>query len=164
MRFDAPFQLGPFSVSPEGCLALVTPQSLPRFEINWHGCRIQARLRLREDDNSLGELSLHAVVGRVPSTARPTTRTSGRSRTAAEAAPSPRGAVFEALRTLPATLPEGWRADLLADHSVTMLSASRVEMPTTAASLLTDMTLFLLALGPYLELLAELGVEALPAS
>jgi len=183
MPFDAPFQLGPFHVGPEGGLSLAGPDRLPRFTIQWRGCRVEARLTVREGPASsagpgsndagpagsgsndagpaglgfndsgragLGDLSLRAMVGRVPSTARSGTD-QGRPQ---------RDAVFAALRSLPATLPEGWRTDLLADHRVVLLAASKVEMPTTITSLLTDVTQFLLALGPYLDLLEEMGVEA----
>jgi len=155
MPFDAPFQLGPFAVGHDGRLALATPDNLPRFHIEWRGCRVEVVLRggIGEggaSDGDRGELSLCAMVGRVPSTAR----------IGGEHATTQRGAVFDALRALHATLPGGWRTDLLADHRVAVLSASKVTMPTTVNNLLTDVTLFLLALGPYLELLAELGVEA----
>ncbi len=173
MPFDAPFQLGPFQVGPDGRLALATPERLPRFSILWRGCRVEARLgagadgagadgagadgagadgagadRAGADGAELGELSLRALVGRVPSTGRVT-----------GSGPTQRDAVFAALRSLPATLPKGWRTDLLADHRVTLLTATKVEMPTTITNLLTDVTQFLLALGPYLDLLEELGVE-----
>jgi hypothetical protein len=153
MPFDAPFQLGPFHVGPDGRLALASPERLPRFTIIWRGCRVEARLGVGDGagdrgNEDRGELSLQALVGRVPSTAR-----------GAGGGPTQRDAVFAALRSLPATLPDGWRTDLLADHRVTMLTATKVEMPTTITNLLTDVTQFLLALGPYLDLLEELGVE-----
>jgi hypothetical protein len=154
MPFDAPFQLGPFHVGHDGGLSLAGPDRLPRFTIQWRGCRVEARLTVRDRGDPpggavLGDLSLQATVGRVPSTAR----------VAAAQARIQRDTVFAALRSLPATLPEGWRTDLLADHRVVLLAASKVEMPTTITSLLTDVTLFLMALGPYLELLEEVGVE-----
>ena len=158
MPFDAPFQLGPFAVSPDGRLALVTPERLPRFEITWRGCRVEVLLRTRGADNALGALSLHAVIGRVPSTAR-TTGPVVKGRAVTAQATAQRTAVLEALRFLPGTLPEGWRTDLLADHRVALFSASKVDMPTTVETLLTDVTLFLLALGPYLDLMAEVGME-----
>jgi hypothetical protein len=148
MPFDAPLQLGPFSVRPDGRLALVEPGRPPSFRMQWRGCRVEARLRANGPDGELGELSLHATVGRVPSTAR-----------LGAGAAQGREAVFAALRSLPPALPQGWRTDLTADHSVALLRACRVEMPTTVTSLLTDVTLFLLALRPYLDLLAEAGVE-----
>jgi hypothetical protein len=154
MPFDAPFQLGPFHVGPDGGLSLAGPDRLPRFTIQWRGCRVEVGLGAGPVDSGLGELSLRAMVGRVPSTAR----------IAADPAAPQRDAVFAALRSLPATLPEGWRTDLLADHRVALLTATKVAMPTTVTSLLTDVTQFLLALGPYLDLLEELGVEAPAAS
>ena len=159
MPFDAPFQLGPFAVSADGSLALASPERLPRFEITWRGCRVGVLLCTRGADNTLGALSLRAVIGRVPSTAR-TTGPVVKGRAVTAQATARRTAVLEALRFLPGTLPEGWRTDLLADHRVTLLSASNVETPITAESLLTDVTLFLLALGPYLDLMAGVGMEA----
>jgi hypothetical protein len=156
MPFDAPFQLGPFAVGADGRLALAAPTRPPQFHIDWRGCRVDALLRTG-GDNALGELSLRAVVGRVPSTARGAFAPAAPPGTAGR-----REAVFDALRALPSALPQGWRADLLADHRVVLLSAAQVAMPTTVNRLLTDVTLFLLALGPYLDLLAELGVEAAP--
>ncbi len=157
MPFDAPFQLGPFAVSLDGRLALAAPECLPRFDITWRGCTVEVMLRTRDD--SFGELSLRAVIGRVPSTAR-TTGPLNKGHAVTAQATAQRQAVLATLRSLPATLPEGWRSDLLADHRVALLSASKLELPTTAESLLTDVTLFLLALGPYLDLLAEVGMEA----
>ena len=143
MPLDAPFQLGPFTVNEEGRLSLASAEALPRFSIEWRGGRVDAALAVGAA-RELGELSLCATVGRVPSTA-------------ADAA-GQRAAVFAALRSLPATLPPGWRADLTADHRVAVLSATKVEMPTTVEHLLSDITMFLLALGPYLDLLAGIGV------
>lgn len=148
MPFDAPFQLGPFSVRPDGRLALAGPDRKPCFRLQWRGCEVEARLRVRGPDGDLGELSLQAKVGRVPSTAR-----------LGAGAAQEREAVFATLRSLAPSLPEGWSTTLMADHQVALLTARRVEMPTTVNSLLTDVTMFLLSLGPYLDLLAEAGVE-----
>lgn len=149
MPFDAPFQLGPFSVRPGGRLALAGPDRKPCFRMQWRGCQVEAQLVPRGPDGDMAELSLQARVGRVPSTAR-----------LGPGAAQGREAVFAALRSLPPALPDGWRSNLMADHQVALLTAGRVEMPTTVTNLLTDVTLFLLALGPYLDLLAEAGVEA----
>ncbi len=158
MPFDAPFQLGPFLVSDGGRLALAQADSLPRFHLDWCGCRVDAQL-VADGAHPLpgagpeGELRLRATVGRVPSTALCGRDEAGRRREE----------VFTALRSLPANLPEGWQVTLLADHRVVVLSAAKVAMPTTATALLTDVTMFLLALAPYLELLDEIGVEVASA-
>ena len=149
MPFHAPFQLGPFSVRPDGRVALAAPDRPPCFTMQWRGCRVEARLRAVGPQGELGELSLQARVGRVPSSAR-----------LGAGAAQERAAVFAALRSLPPSLPQGWQASLMADHQVALLTAQPVEMPTTVTSLLTDVTMFLLSLGPYLDLLAEAGVEA----
>ncbi|MCC6718725.1 MAG: hypothetical protein IT555_12645 [Acetobacteraceae bacterium] len=145
MPFDAPFQLGPFQVGADGGLALASPDSQPCMRLTWRGCPVQATLHAGGSGTGWGTLSLCAMVGRVPSTA---------------GAPAAlrRDTVFAALRALPATLPPGWRAGLLADHRVALQSSAAIAMPTSAERLLTDVTLFLLALGPYLDLLGEVGV------
>ena len=175
MPFDAPFHLGPFVVRQDGSLALATPQSRPRMHFQWRDCTVEVALHGSLGQGVAGELSLRAVVGRVPSTARiandPALAGGAMASGAmaggamargakASGAMARRDAVFGTLRALPATLPAGWHAELLADHRVAVLSASAVEMPTTVDRLLTAVTLFLLALGPYLDVLGELGLEA----
>ena len=165
MPFDAPFHLGPFVVRQDGSLALATPQSRPRMHFQWRDCTVEVALHGSLGQGVAGELSLRAVVGRVPSTARiandPALAGGAMAGGAmASGAMARRDAVFGTLRALPATLPAGWHAELLADHRVAVLSASAVEMPTTVDRLLTAVTLFLLALGPYLDVLGELGLEA----
>jgi len=154
MPFDAPFHLGPFMVGDDGRLALASRERLPQFNLTWRGCRVDAQLRAAPSDDLQGELHLQAQVGRVPSTAL----------CHGEPGPAARRVdVFAALRSLPSSLPEGWQVSLLADHRVVLLSAAKLTMPTTVTALLADVTMFLLALGPYLDLLDEVGVEGVMA-
>jgi hypothetical protein len=150
MPLDMPFNLGPFRVSGEGRLALAQAGASPRFRVTWQGCRVAALLGA----NAAGEgglLQLEAELGRVPSTA-----------SAAGDAAAVRGAVFAALRGLPTLLPPGWSLALQADHRMVLHASRALALPTTACSLISEIAMFLLALAPYLDLLAELGVE--PAS
>lgn len=145
MPLDMPLTLGPFRVSEDGQLALAHADSLPRFHVVWHGCRVDALLGA---DAVGGMLQLEAELGRVPSTA-----------IAGADAASLRSTVFAAVRGLPSVLPPGWSVALQADHRVLMHAGRRLDLPTTACSLVSELTLFLLALAPYRDLLAELGVE-----
>jgi hypothetical protein len=47
---------------------------------------------------------------------------------------------------------------LLADHRVWLEAEPRVELPITAAGLITEITRFALDLAPYLELMDETGL------
>ena len=55
-------------------------------------------------------------------------------------------------------MPSDWRVVLLADHRVWLETEPRVELPITAASLITEITRFALDLAPYLELMDETGL------
>ena len=143
MPFDAPFMLGPFLVDAQGRLAPRDPEALPAFLVRWRGRLIRARLRPSQSD--LGRLLLRSVLGRVPSTAD-------------GADPALRPNSFAALRCLPRNLPAGWCLSLLPDHSVVLEAGADLPLPITASGLVAKLTSFLLRLGPYLDLLEELGV------
>lgn len=98
-----------------------------------------------------GALQLQVLIGRVPSTGL------GMADSAVVAR---RADVFATLRALPPSLPNGWRLRLLADHRVAVLSDTPLALPTSITALLTTLTMFLLSLGPYLDLLDAAGVEA----
>ena len=142
MPLDAPFELGPFRVEEDGALALARPDSLPRFRLQWRGVRVEARI---EAGGQYALLQLEAIPGRVPSTA------------AGDAAA--RDVVFSTLRGLPGALPPGWRMALQPDHRVALQASRSLALPTTACTLLVEVTMFLLTLAPYLDLLADAGVE-----
>lgn len=147
MPLDAPLTLGPFNVAPDGRLSPSTPDRFPSFRVAWRGHVVQARLTGAGADG--GTLALQAMLGRVPSTGQP----------GGGAAP-PREVAFATLRALPDTLPPGWKLALLPDHRIIAEAQIQLRLPTTADSLLTELTLFMLRLAPYLDLLAEgAGVE-----
>jgi hypothetical protein len=130
------FVLGPFSVRSDGVLTLRDPGQAPGFQFWWRRCRVMVVLA---DD----QLTLRAAIGRVPSTVE-----------AAQVRPL----VFSTLRGLPATLPQNWQIRLMPDHKVTLDAQEKLPAPSTAALLITELTRFLLALEPYLDLLLEAGV------
>lgn len=140
MPFDAPFKLGPFVVDCEGRLQPGDPAQFPTFGVTYGGCQVQARLAAED----AGSVVLRSVLGRVPSTA--------------EGDGALRAQALAVLRPLEALLPAGWQIDLLADHRVGLRAVYPLEMPTTAIALVSVVTGFLLALGPYLDVLVESGV------
>ncbi len=147
MPLDAPFKLGPFTVDSDGGLTPSTADRFPSFRVAWRGHVVQARLTAADPEG--GTLALHAVLGRVPSTGR------------AEAPGTlPRQAVFAAVRALPGVLPAGWRARLRPDHCIVADAEVNLPLPTSAANLVTELTLFLLRLDPYFDLLADVAAEA----
>jgi hypothetical protein len=147
MPLDSSLTLGPFIVDADGRLSPCTPDRFPAFSVIWRGHLVQARLAAA--DGHAGTLVLQAALGRVPSTGR------------AEAPGTvPRQIAFATLRALPAALPEGWRLALRPDHRIFAEAQLPIDLPVGAAELLTDLTLFLLRLSPFLDLLEEgVGVE-----
>jgi len=143
MLFEAPFKLGPFAVDAEGGLSPCVPQAAPAFLFRWRDRVVRARLV--QADREGGQLALQATLGRVPSTA-----------STPEGTLRPRS--FALLHWLPRSLPPEWRVSLLADHRVILEATPPITLPMTAAALLTELTCFLLALSPYLDLLDEAGV------
>jgi hypothetical protein len=152
MPLDAPLKLGPFSVDSNGRLTPSTPDRFPSFSVTWRGHVVLARLTDAGADD--GTLALQAVLGRVPSTGRPD-------------APGklPREAAFATLRGLQRTLPRDWKLGLRPDHRIVAETQVTLGLPTSADDLVTQLTLFLLRLAPYLDLLDEgVGVERLQAA
>lgn len=134
------FRVGPFMVDASGRL---TPWELlhpPGFHFAWRNRRMQAEL-------ADGLLSVTAWLGRVPSTL------------GGEAMRPP---VFDTLRDLPPALAPPWRVRVLPDHQVALDWSAPLEQPVLATALITGLTCFLLELGPYLDLLEEVGVEECP--
>jgi hypothetical protein len=148
MPFDAPFKLGPFSVDCAGRLSPGEPDRLPDFLFRWRDRCLRARLADAEVGH--GKLILQATVARVPSSASTPDETL-RPRT------------FALLHWMEKSVPADWRVRLLADHRVWLETDRRIAMPITAAALITEVTLFLLELGPHLDLLEEVGLS-MPAA
>ena len=147
MLLSAPLRLGPFIVDAEGGLAPSMPDRFPSFRIAWRGHAVRARLTAATEQG--GVLALGTVLGRVRSTGAP------------EAPETlPRRIAFAAMRALRGSLPPGWTLALLPDHRILAEARQCLALPTSAETLLTELTVFVMRLEPYLELLAEgVGIE-----
>jgi hypothetical protein len=155
MTQDAVFRLGPFSVDEVGRLSPAGQDDIPAFRLRWRDRVVYVRMAHGPADGSApGSLALQTIMGRVPSTAQ---------RRAARHGTAMRQQAFTMLRGLPAALPSRWRMRLLADHRIGLEAELKLDMPTSAAALVTELSLFLLELSPYLDLLDEAGMAA-PAS
>lgn len=140
MPFKESLLLGPFSVDHEGRLYPLRPDVSPNFSIRWRGRVVHARLV--QKDALDGHLHIQCSLGRIPSTASD---------------PAIRVACFTMLRNLVSALPKSWSARLLPDHQPQLEVQSVVALPITVTNLVTELTLFLLGLGPYLELMDQAG-------
>lgn len=127
--------LGPFAVDRDGTLHPRAPSVRPGIRFAWRGRRCEAAL-------SPGLVRLAAIAARIPSTAQPG---------------ADRAAAFAALAALPRSLPAGWKARLLPDHSIALETEAGLGAPPTATALLTAMVRFALALDPYLDRLEAAG-------
>ncbi len=141
MPFDAPLTLGPFQVDRDGRLSPMSAETFPTFNVTWMGRQVWATMI-----GAGGGLRLSVVAGRVPSTAG--------------AMEDRRRGVLGAVGRLPALLPDDWTARLQADHRVVLASEVTIAMPPTVTELVTALTLFLLSLTPYLELLDGTGLAS----
>jgi hypothetical protein len=113
----------------------------PSFSIRWRGRVVHARLV--QNDARDGHLYIQSSLGRIPSTASD---------------PATRAACFAMLRSLLSALPEAWSARLLPDHQPQLEVETMVSLPITVTNLVTELTLFLLILSPYLDLMDQAGV------
>jgi hypothetical protein len=144
MAFELPNSLGPFSVDAQGRIAPRDGAEMPNFLFRWRDRKVTARLMGRDGD---GSLTISAWLGRMPSSAaQPVSAspTNDRRRTS-----------FASLRCFLDMLPGDWRVRLLPDHQVRLEAELLLAWPATAVDLLTQLTRFLLALAPYLDLLDE---------
>lgn len=143
MPFDAPFKLGPFSVDAEGRLSPSEPAAAPAFLFRSHNRVVRARLD-RADAES-GRLMLQVTLARIRSSASTPDETL-----------RPRS--FALLHWLERVAPPDWRVMLLADHRVWLETDTRIDLPITAAGLITEIACFALDLAPYLKLMDEMGL------
>jgi len=143
MPFKGSFKLGPFSVDQEGGLSLQHPDVSPGFSIRWRGRVVHARLV--QSDERDGRLFIESTLGRIPSTA---------------SNPATRAACFIVLRTLLTGLPLEWRVRLLPDHQPQVELDTSVTLPISVTNLVTELTMFLLRLSPYLDAMDEAGFGA----
>lgn len=149
MPFDSPFTLGPFIVDDGGRLAPSTPDFFPSFHLCWRNRWIRVALTNRPTpEHPTGTLVIDMDLGRVPSTAGadPVQRSAQREQ------------VFALLHALRITVPTRWRVTLLADHRVTLKCTEQLLLPATAVELVTDLTMLLFTLDPYIDLVDEAGL------
>jgi hypothetical protein len=62
------------------------------------------------------------------------------------------------LRGLLNALPPAWSARLLPDHQPQLEVETSVDLPITVTNLVVELTLFLIILSPYLDLMDQAGV------
>jgi hypothetical protein len=142
MPFKEPFILGPFSVDAEGRLSPARPGVSPGFSVRWRGRVVHARLEQNAAQG--GRLHIRSSLGRIPSTASD---------------PVTRAACFTMLRSLLSALPHAWCARLLPDHQPELEVETVVALPITVTNLVAELTLFLIILCPYLDLMDRAGVN-----
>jgi hypothetical protein len=147
MPFKDSFTIGPFSVDAEGRLSPARQDVSPGFSIRWHGRTVHARLDQR--DGLDGRLHIRSSLGRIPSTASD---------------PVTRIACLAMLRSLVTELPDAWLARLLPDHQPQLEVDTVVTLPITVTNLVAELTLFLLALSPYLDLMDRAGLKLVTSS
>ena len=139
------FTIGPFLVDPAGGLVPIEPGTPPRFTFRWRDRLVHASLEPGEA--SARRMRLRTRLARVPSSASP--------HDAAR-----RGQSFALLRDLHGALPDTWRLGLAPDHGVVLEATTPVAAPVTATALISEATMFLLTLAPYLDVLDEAGLGA----
>jgi hypothetical protein len=147
MEFKGSFVLGPFCVDAAGRLSPARKDVSPGFSVRWRGRAVHCCLERSDVDD--GRLYIQSSLGRIPSSASD---------------PATRVACFTMLRNLLAALPNSWNVRLLPDHQPQLEVDSVVALPITVTNLVTELTLFLLQLSPYLDLMDQAGVQAVAAA
>jgi hypothetical protein len=146
MPLDTPFRLGPFMVDDQG--GLMPPiGGDANFTVNWRGCLVSASMRpvgAPEQPDAV-ELNLHAVLGRVPSSA--------------EATAQQREAVLEALHNVADHAIAPLYFALSVDHRAILHGSEALPIPVTSRALVTQVARFLLGVAPYLDFAGEVGVR-----
>ncbi len=147
MPFMESFELGPFSVDAAGRfirhVRMCRPPSVSA------GVDRVVRAHLVQRDTLDGRLFIQCSLGRIPSTASD---------------PATRVACFKMLRKVLGALPDTWTPRLLPDHQPQLEVETSVTLPITVTNLVTELTLFLLALSPYLELMDQAGLGRVSAA
>jgi len=121
--------LGRFAVDRQGVLQPREAAHHPAMRFEWRG---RACLAALTGDG----LQLAAIAGRVPSTAE---------------LGADRAMAFDDVRSLPASLPPGWRMRLLPDHRIQLEADQPMDPAATATAVVSAMVRFALALDPYLD-------------
>ncbi len=136
--------LGPFKVDRHGLLSPASAAHMPSFAVRWRGRLIQARIT--SDGETLGALQLSTHIGRVPSTAGRATLTGHRQ------------AAIDLMRAMPGAIPPWLQVRLAADHTIVMQTRTALPMPVSAVALVVEMSMFLMSLAPYLDILDDEGM------
>jgi hypothetical protein len=144
MPFRESFSLGPFSVDSEGRLSPADADVTPGFSVRWrsrvvHACLVRT-------DAQYGHMSIRSHLGRIPSTASD---------------PAKRAACLAMVRTLSSSLPEAWAVRLFPDHQPRLEVQTTVALPITITNLVTELSLFLLRLSHYLDLMDSAGFQVI---
>jgi hypothetical protein len=142
MLFREGFTLGPFAVDSEGRISPARLDVSPGFSVRWRGRVVHAQLA--GSDSGDGRLHIQSSLGRIPSTA---------------SNPAARAACIAMLRNVLRALPPDWSVRLLPDHQPQLELETVIVLPITVTNLVTELTLFLLVLSPYLELMDQAGVS-----
>jgi hypothetical protein len=137
--------IGPFRVDDNGLLRPASASSFPAFRVRWRTRMVHTRMLPANGCEDKGHLEFTSRLGRIPSTAE-------RGR------PARGDQALVMLRHLPALLPQGWSMELSPDHSVLVASTTPIQLPISAVALVSKVTLFLLTLAPYLDVLDAEGV------
>jgi hypothetical protein len=146
MVSDWGMAIGPLKLDAAGLLSPASPASFPAFCVRWRNRTVHARLVTQAGADDSGRLEFSGLLGRVPSTAGPASHAAQRD------------SALTLLRRLPNLVPAGWTISLSADHTVLFAITTPVDLPISAVSLISKVTLFLLALTPYLDVLDKEGV------
>jgi hypothetical protein len=141
MPFKEPFILGPFSVDAEGRVSPARQGISPGFSVRWHGRIVHARLEHSAGHD--GCLHIRSSLRRIPSTASD---------------PAIRVACLSMLRSLLGALPPTWTARILPDHQPELEVETTVTLPIKVTNLVAELTIFLIILSPYLDLMDRAGV------
>ena len=142
MSSNETFALGPFLVEAGGRLRPARSDQPPGFRVRWRGRVVHAVVA--SDGSGNGCLRIQTILGRIPSTAPE---------------PSSRLASLRTLRGLAEALPDTWTIRLLPDYQPRLDVETEIELPITVTNLVTELTTFLLALSPYLDLMDQAGVQ-----
>ncbi len=146
MMLPPEFVLGPFKVDRAGMLSPATHETFPRLAWRWRDRLWHARLsQVEGDDDETGRLALSSRIGRVPSSA---TSMLGQ-----------REGALALLHAIPPRLPPCWRLRLLADHVVQIEAGLSLRLPVSAVGLVSELSAFLLAASPFLDVLDEGGMD-----
>lgn len=134
-----PLRIGPFHVGLDGQLIPAGTHAPVRFSVRWRGRRIQAEL------GPSRRLRLSVLAARVPYSAEDAARRAG---------------VLSAFLALRAAAAPALSAMLTAAHELRLEQTTDLEA-TTASRLVTAVTLFVLLIDPYLDLVEERGATLL---